>query len=180
LPGGGPWLIYPECLSLLHNTMRSAERGDRNGKRCICPRAVLLWDAEKGRRRLIPRKPEPKGARQERRRRSAKAPTRKPAPSFEKAPKYMSNVATVSRPALRFGLCRDEVGAEIIDNAQKRAGVDPTHSLRLQEARRMCALCVEQPVCAAWILKAERPGGSWDAFYAGMTPKERERAGIKG
>ena len=92
----------------------------------------------------------------------------------------MSNVATVARPALRFGLCRDEVGAEIIDNAQKRSGMDPGYGVRLQQARKMCGMCVEQPVCAAWILKAERPGGSWDAFYAGMTPKEREKRGIKG
>ena len=158
--------------------MRSAERGDRYGKRCICPRAVLLWDTEKERRKPL-RKPEPKGARQARRRRAG-TPARKPAPSFEKAPKYMSNVATASRPALRFGLCQDEVGAEIIDNAQKRSGMDPGYGVRLQQARKMCGMCVEQPVCAAWILKAERPGGSWDAFYAGMTPKEREKRGIKG
>ena len=72
---------------------------------------------------------------------------------------------------LRFGACMGAAGIMIMDayRAGRRGSAD--------SARALCRSCSVIEICGDWILRAEKPAGSWGGVYAAMTPADR--AGIR-
>jgi hypothetical protein len=76
--------------------------------------------------------------------------------------------------------CKTELGAKLADAAYEgRANAEIN-------MKRLCGMCADKEVCAAWVLgrdgyAGERIPGEWGGVYGGMsvTDRKRERLGIQ-
>lgn len=165
LPGGGPWMVLPDCPGPAHNTLRAAHGWGRGGgsrqqhPRCVCPRAAALLECERIERR-------------ERERRVRQAEQEEGMP-VKQGSSYMRNAAQgVAVPELTWARCRTPEGLQLLDEMTEVCG--PAQMFRARKVQAMCFRCVEQQPCAVWALKAEDPPGSWGGVYGGMTAAQRK------
>lgn len=156
LPGKGPWRILEECPAKFHNTT-SAARDFSHGRprtRCVCPRAAALHKA--WRDALSARSAAQKGSRV----RGISLPRVTPERTLGRV------------PDLSAGLCRSESGRKIMEGGlveQLTLGAERRRVL----AKQLCERCPLLAECRAWVLRDERPVGSWGGVYGGLDPWNR-------
>ena len=157
LPGGGPWLVLPNCPAKNHNTLR-ASRGNlaRNVYPCICPRGRFLFAEEAKRRR-------------------AKSVAMRHNKKHDPVEKVRESLAAVP-PDLYGGACTFGAGQK----AHYAYNQTPKSEEKRKLALDFChKACVKLKECRTYILKAEFPGGSWGGIHGGMTPYERRQLASK-
>ncbi len=146
LPGGGPWIIDPDCKAATHNTMWSVEkRGNSRKILCSCPHGQ--WLAEERVKRWEVRKTA--------KYRNIGAPLK-----VEGVAPKMIDPHCQGSPLL----------LKIVDAAfEGKAGYSG-----MQEICRDCPL--RTGACLNYVAEQEKPAGSWGGVWAGMTPRERQKA----
>lgn len=158
LPGGGPWLIEPDCPSdYLHNTAYAARLPP--AVRCKCPRA--LW-----------------ARRQEWRKQDHQR--RKPGAGERIG--FPLTLVDASTPDLTSGHCVTGglLARKIMDDAYSVTRTVEGFAAR-ERAKSVClgsdgAQCPALSACNGWVTKYEDPAGSWGGVYAGKD--QWERAGV--
>lgn len=148
-------MILAHCGARYHNTY-AASRGTARGRpkpKCICPRAVWIsrdyWRAMKTRQH-----------------------------DGLSAMRLSKDIPEPTRglpPDLRAGVCRRPLAAGVVEdgfNVQlSAAGV-----ARRARAKALCNAgpCPVREQCRAWVLREERPAGSWGGVYGGLDPWNRK------
>ncbi len=177
LPGGGPWIILPNCPAPTHNSLRAARgRGqgggitERPAPRCICPRGQVCIEQDKKRKREVINPLAKKRARPR--------PVKKVAEVETRDPSYLSAINQgVFAPHLDRGLCVISPRAAKTILAAGERGGSPLHA----RARKLCdEVCPVRAECGAWVKQAEKPAGAWHGFIGGQTQVQRRDAGRRG
>lgn len=165
LHGGGPWAISPDCRVKWHNTGAAAKGSLKDG-RCECPRAVELREADLQKRKderaiaaiaagRVPARGRPTG--------ETKAPDSSPV--FETA---MPRPTDVRSPNFRGAACLQPWAQEIVDRSFSLYGGTGGIERREEMRVKVCGVCPFIRDCAAWVLAAETPAGSWGGMYGGL------------
>lgn len=145
LPGGGPWLILQDCPARLHNSQRAAEA--RDGARCVCPRAVVIWEGRNV--------------------------TRKERKKAKNRALLLPHQTEIRMPDLTSAACRTPWGRKRHEKGFSDQVSVPAETER-REAKKVCRNeCPVMKECAAYVLAAESPAGSWGGIWGGLDPWNR-------
>lgn len=159
--GGGPWRILPECpATRTHNTVNAARGVGRDGKRCICPRAVEMMDAYRR-------------AEKERRAATGGRAGRNESASISRDLPPVRELLAVSvpaRPDFRNAACR--TSPENVRIAGRAFGVEAGAQ---RAAKRLCRGCPHLKLCGANVLQNEPEPGNWGGVWGGMAAADRTR-----
>lgn len=168
LIGNGPWRLLPECPATIHNTLRAARGQDfRSGERCICPRALALFEVHR--------------QQQARRRRQKAMGLDVNGNAGEGQPVISRNVNYVASmlgevPNLRGSACTTDAGREIMDNAYGAiAETDNRVLADITSAKLICVGCSVLAECGGWVLGSEVEPGEWGGVYGGLSIADRVR-----
>lgn len=143
----------PSCPAPYHNSI-NAGRGRYGQPKCTCAAGVAAYEDYKARSR------------------GQRNPFR--GPSHQLAPPTDLPMIDMSR-----GACVRPGNREIAQAAQPPDGEQGAcvPSGALARAKQLCDTCPILNECADYILKAERPAGSWGGVWGGQSPVERRKAG---
>lgn len=154
----GPWAMAADCPAERHWTYRAATKGVR----CICPRALRHLEYGKarlerlnvGRVGLVPRE----------------VPVSLPLPSSMPASAEFRR----TMPDLSAGACQRRENTLKVEMGEDRsASIIGIYQREL--AKEVCTSCPLSTAraCREWVLRYERPHGSWSGVIGGLDPWER-------
>jgi len=162
LPGNGPWRILDECESRYHNSQTAARGKTRGQIKCVCPRALAVYEQYKAARRARER-----DYSRERSRRAANS-----ARSVRAVIRHAPQQVTMPFPFLPGAACQGPGGVETMDRALE-AKMTAEGMREIDAAKALCATCPVMAECRAFARDHERPAGSWGGVWGGMDAWQR-------
>jgi hypothetical protein len=149
LPGRGPWRILEDCPAPHHNSLNAARGENPDRPRCVCPRALFLFQTRKGREAGRIRR--------------------------ERTGSYLKAEIATALPDLSRGACSHAEHVEIYRRAQLEDRRMATLIAR-RKAKDICTKeCPIMAVCRAYILTEESPAGAWGGIWGGLDSNDRVR-----
>lgn len=173
--GNGPWRVLADCPAPRHNTYAAARgwaRGNPDGVRCICPRALACVEEYNKKRRAETTANLPAGMAP--RSNGQHTLTWATVDAQIHRAEYYRNITPATVPDLSRGACRTEWGLKVADKAAScTTNAAEVETAAVRRAKEMCLNCPVMVKCLEDVTRRETPAGRWGGVLGGLSAYER-------